>query len=80
MVTYIEKSLEIGETPKKDNTEPSLRGNSLEGVTTIEFDLSSRLKETLEVIACRAMNSSNAPMQRGITGNVNSISFYPFAQ
>ena len=73
MVTYIEKSLEFGGTPVKDNTEPSLRGNSLEGVTTIDLNLTSRLKDTLEVVVSRATNSSNAPMQWGITDRINLL-------
>jgi len=67
METYISKSLEFGEPPVKDNTEPSLESNLLEGVTTIEPSLALRLGETLEVAVSRAVNSSNAPMQRGIT-------------
>jgi len=70
MVTYIEKSLEFGETPEKDNTELSLRSNSQESVTTIEPDLALRLGETLEVVVSRTTNSSNAPMQRGIANRV----------
>ncbi len=68
MVTYISKSHEFGEPPvnhsKQVNTEPSLGSNSLEGVTTIEA-IPSGLAETLEVKVSHALNSGNAPMQRG---------------